>query len=88
MTSPEPLVRAAVDALALTATVSLPVVGVAAVVGLVVAALQASTQIQDATLAHLPRLVAVTIALVVLGPWMAHHVAAFGTRMFLAAASP
>ena len=82
--APDTLVHAAQDALVLTVLVSLPVVAVAAVVGLVVAALQASTQIQDVTLAHLPRLVTVTIALVVFGPWMAHHVAAFAARMFSA----
>jgi type III secretion protein S len=64
-------------ALVLSILVSLPVVGIAAVIGLVVAALQAATQLQDATIAHLPRLVAVALVLVVLAPWMGSEIASF-----------
>ena len=64
--------------------VSLPVLAVAALVGLVVAALQAASQIQDPTLAHLPRLVAVVAAVALLGPWMGHEVAAFAAADVLA----
>ena len=65
------------SALLLALLVSLPVVGVAAVVGLVVAVFQAATQLQDPTIAHLPRLVAVALALVVIGPWMGSEIAGF-----------
>ena len=61
---------------------ALPVVAIAAAVGLVVAVLQASTQIQDITIAHLPRFLAVAVALAVLGPWMGHQVAVFAARIF------
>jgi type III secretion HrpO family protein len=64
-------------ALVLSIVVSLPVVGVAAVIGLVVAAFQAATQLQDATIAHLPRLIAVALVLVVLAPWMGSEIASF-----------
>ena len=52
----------------------------------VIAALQAASQIQDPTLAHLPRLLAVIAALVVLGPWIGHEVAVFAEQMFARAA--
>jgi flagellar biosynthesis protein FliQ len=78
------LVHDAQQALLLVVAVSLPVLGVAAVVGLVVAAFQAASQIQDPTLAHLPRLVAVVAALALLGPWMGHEVAAFAAQVFAA----
>ena len=64
-------------ALVLAIVVSLPVVGVAAVIGLIVAAFQAATQLQDATIAHLPRLIAVALVLVVLAPWMGSEIANF-----------
>ena len=70
-------------ALLLSLLVSLPVVGMAALVGLVVAALQAATQLQDATIAHLPRLVAVALALVVLAPWMGSEIAGFALETFV-----
>lgn len=79
---PSTLVHGAQHALFLVVAVTLPVLGVAAVVGFVVAALQAASQIQDPTLSHLPRLLAVTAALAVLGPWMGHEVAAFAAQMF------
>jgi flagellar biosynthesis protein FliQ len=81
---PALLVHDAQEALVLTVAVSLPVLGVAAVVGLIVAALQAASQIQDPTLAHLPRLLAVVLALALLGPWMGHQVAAFAAHAFAA----
>jgi type III secretory pathway component EscS len=80
------LVDAAREALLLAIAVSLPIIGVAAVIGLVVAAFQAASQIQDPTIAHLPRLLAVVAALVVLGPWIGHQVGAFAERMLLFAA--
>ena len=73
---PELLARAQ-QALALSVAVALPVIAVAALVGLFVAALQAMTQVQDQTLAHLPRLLAVAVALAALGPWMGREIATF-----------
>jgi len=74
------LVDFAQQALILAALVSLPVVGIAAIVGLLVAAVQAAAQIQDPTISHLPRVLAVIAALVVLGPWMGHQIAGFAER--------
>jgi type III secretory pathway component EscS len=76
------LVHGAEQSLLLVVAVSLPVLAVGAVVGLVVAAFQAASQIQDPALAHLPRLLAVSAALAVLGPWMGHEIAAFAAQMF------
>jgi type III secretion HrpO family protein len=69
------------EALLLSVVISLPALAVAALVGLVVAILQAATQVQDQTIAHLPRLVAVVAALALLGPWMGRQLAAFASRM-------
>jgi type III secretion HrpO family protein len=79
------LVEHARQALVLSALVSLPVIGVAAAVGLLVAAVQASTQIQDPTIAHLPRVVAVTATLALMGPWIGAQIAAFAERVLLLA---
>lgn len=85
--NPAALLEHAQNALLLSIAVALPVLGVAAVVGLLVAAFQAASQIQDPTIAHLPRLLAVVAALVVLGPWMGSQIGAFAERMLVAAAS-
>jgi flagellar biosynthesis protein FliQ len=79
--TPADLAYRAQEALLLSVAVALPVVAVAALVGLVVAVLQAATQIQDVTIAHLPRFLAVAVALALLGPWMGRQIAAFAARM-------
>jgi type III secretion protein S len=81
MASVTQLVATAQEALLLVVAVSLPVVGVAAVVGLVVAVIQTATQVQDATLGHLPRLVVVAVTLALVGPWMGSQVASFALRV-------
>jgi type III secretory pathway component EscS len=83
---PATLVEHAQNALMLSLVIVLPVLAVAAIVGLVVAAFQAASQIQDPTIAHLPRLLAVVVALVVLGPWMGAQIGAFAERMLMMAA--
>jgi type III secretion HrpO family protein len=71
------------NAVLLALAVSLPVIGVAALIGALVSALQATTQLQDATLSHLPRLLAVSLALVVMGPWMGAEIAKFALEVFV-----
>lgn len=76
------LAATAQEALLLSIAISLPVVGVAAIAGLLVAVFQAATQVQDITLAHLPRLVVVAVALAIAGPWMGSQIAGFAARVF------
>ncbi len=66
----------------LSVAVALPVVGAAAVIGLLVSVLQAATQIQDHTLGHLPRVLVVAAVLVATGSWMGSQIAEFAMRAF------
>jgi flagellar biosynthetic protein FliQ len=50
--------------------VSAPVLGVVLVVGLVVSVFQAATQINEATLSFVPKIVAAVLVLGLAGPWM------------------
>jgi type III secretion protein S len=59
------------ETLLLVMWLSLPVLGVAACVGLVIGLLQAVTQIQDQSLPQVVKLLAVLVTLVVLGPVLA-----------------
>jgi type III secretory pathway component EscS len=79
---PAELVSLAQDGLILSVAVALPVVGIAAVVGLLSGLLQSITRVYDPAIGHLPRLVAVGAALAVLGPWMGAQIAAFAARAF------
>ena len=55
------------EALVTTATVALPVLGVAALAGTAVAIVQAATQVQEQTLSFLPKLLAVGAVLALFG---------------------
>jgi flagellar biosynthesis protein FliQ len=46
---------------------------VALVVGLVVSLFQAATQINEATLSFIPKLIAICTIFVIAGPWMLHQ---------------
>lgn len=50
--------------------VSAPILGIVLLVGLVVSLFQAVTQINEATLAFVPKLVAAVAVLAIAGPWM------------------
>jgi flagellar biosynthetic protein FliQ len=58
------------EALLMLLMVSAPVLGAALVVGLLVSLFQAVTQIHEATLAFVPKLIAVIAAFAIAGPWM------------------
>jgi len=55
---------------------------VALVVGLLVSLLQAVTQINEATLAFVPKVLAIGAALVLLGPFMMGTLTAYTHRLF------
>lgn len=50
--------------------VSAPVLGAVLVIGLVVSVFQAATQLNEATLSFVPKIVGAIAALAVAGPWM------------------
>ncbi|MDP2001032.1 MAG: flagellar biosynthesis protein FliQ [Rhodoferax sp.] len=58
------------EALLMMLMVSSPVLGVMLVVGLLVSLFQAVTQINEATLSFVPKLVAAIAVFAVAGPWM------------------
>jgi type III secretion HrpO family protein len=70
------------QALLLSVAVALPVVGAAALVGLLVSVVQAATQVQDHTIGHLPRMLVVVAVLVATGPWIGAQIAEFAVRAF------
>lgn len=58
------------DALWMLLMVSAPVLGVVLVVGLIISLFQAVTQINEATLAFVPKLIAAIAVFALAGPWM------------------
>ena len=58
------------EALTLLLMIAMPVLGVVMGVGLLVSIFQAVTQIHEATLAFVPKLIAAMVVFSVVGPWM------------------
>ena len=59
-----------------------PLLILALAVGLIVSIFQATTQIQEQTLAFVPKIVAVLIGLVFFGPWMLTNMVEFTASVF------
>jgi len=64
--------------------VSAPILAVVLVVGLVVAVFQAATQINEATLSFVPKIVAAVAVLGFAGPWMMTTLVEYLQRTLLA----
>ncbi|MBN9368628.1 MAG: flagellar biosynthesis protein FliQ [Comamonadaceae bacterium] len=58
------------EALTLLLMVAMPILGTIMAVGLLVSVFQAVTQIHEATLAFVPKLIAAMVVFAVAGPWM------------------
>ena len=58
------------DARTLLLMIAMPVLGVVMGVGLLVSIFQAVTQIHEATLAFVPKLIAAMVVFAIAGPWM------------------
>ena len=58
------------EALTLLLMISMPVLGVVLAVGLAVSVFQAVTQVHEATLAFVPKLIAAMVVFAIAGPWM------------------
>lgn len=59
-----------------------PLLILALAVGLLVSIFQATTQIQEQTLAFIPKIVAVFVGLIFFGPWMLTKMVEFTTDLF------
>ncbi len=61
---------------------SLPVLMVSLVVGVIISIFQAVTQIQEATITFVPKIVATFLALLVFGGWMIARISDFTREIF------
>ncbi|WP_422121928.1 flagellar biosynthesis protein FliQ [Planococcus sp. X10-3] len=68
--TPDMVIKLAEQAIYTIIIIAAPLLLIALAVGLLVSVFQAMTQIQEQTLAFIPKILAVFIAMVVFGPWM------------------
>lgn len=70
------------QAIEITLVLSAPLLLTALIVGLVISIFQAATQINEATLQFVPKLVAMFIVLIFVGPWMLQYLMDYIHRLF------
>jgi flagellar biosynthetic protein FliQ len=68
--TPDSVMDLARHSLFVTAMIAAPLLVVSLIVGLVIGMLQAATQIHEATLSFIPKLLLLVLTLFVAGPWM------------------
>lgn len=71
------------DALLMVMLVSAPMLGLGLIVGILVSVFQATTQIQEQSLAFIPKIIAVFVAILVFGPWMLSLIVDYTRGIFL-----
>jgi len=71
------------EALYAVLLVSAPLLGVSLLVGLLVSLFQATTQIQEQTLAFVPKIIAVLVTAVIFAPWILKIMVSFTQNLML-----
>ena len=71
------------EALMVVMLVSAPMLGLGLLVGLMVSVFQATTSIQEQTLAFIPKILAVFVAILIFGPWMLRIMVEYVTRIMV-----
>ena len=77
------VIQMAQEALMVVMLVSAPMLGLGLLVGLLVSVFQATTSIQEQTLAFIPKIVAVFVAILIFGPWMLRIMVEYVTNIFV-----
>ena len=76
------VISLATQAMNVAFKVAMPLLLAGLVVGLIVSVFQAVTQIQEQTLAFIPKIVAIAAVLVIAGPWMLGQVLTYTADLY------
>ena len=77
------VIQMAQEALRMVLLISAPMLGLGLLVGLAVSVFQATTSIQEQTLAFIPKIVAVFVAILIFGPWMLRLMVEYVTNVLV-----
>jgi len=80
--TPESVMSMGSQAIHVSLLLGAPLLLVALVVGLIISVFQAATQINEATLSFIPKLLAVFAVLVIAGPWMLGQIVDYMRTLF------
>ncbi len=76
------IIQLALQTMLVALKLSAPILATALVIGFTVSLFQSMTQIQEFTLAFVPKLIGVGIVLLICGNWMLHTLVDFTTHLF------
>jgi flagellar biosynthetic protein FliQ len=76
------VVSLTMDAITVAMKIAVPMLMAGLVVGLVVSVFQAVTQIQEQTLAFIPKVVALVAIIAIFGPWMLGQIETYTTALW------
>lgn len=77
------VIKLAQDAIRTILLVSAPMLGFGLIVGLLVSIFQAVTQIQEATLSFIPKIIAVLLSIIIFGPWILKVITEFSKELLM-----
>ncbi len=76
------VLKLAQDAIRTVLMMASPMLISSLIIGLLISIFQAVTQIQEATLSFVPKIIAVFISLLIFGPWILNSITEFTTNLF------
>lgn len=76
------VLKLAQDAIRTVLMMAAPMLISSLVIGLLVSIIQAVTQIQEATLSFVPKIIAVLVSLIIFGPWLLNLITEFTINLF------
>ncbi len=79
--TPEFVVEFAKQAIVLTISLAMPMLGLGLAAGIIISVFQAVTSIQEMTLAMVPKIIAVFLGLLFFAPWMLNEITSFTRRV-------
>ena len=77
------VIKLAQDAIRTILAVSSPMLSFGLIVGLLVSIFQAVTQIQEATLSFIPKIIAVLLSIIIFGPWILKVITEFTKELLM-----
>lgn len=80
--TPESVLQVGREAIMVILFMAVPVVGVGLIVGLTVSIFQATTQISEPTLAFIPKIISVFLAIMIFSGWLMNTIVDFTLRLW------
>ena len=80
--TPEAVMTIGQRALEMTLMLSAPLMLAGLIIGLIISVFQAATQINEATLSFIPKLIGIFLTLILAGPWMLQSMTDYIRQLF------